>query len=391
MFGDKPLIIVETYEALIEVCEQFKAQKVIAVDLEGDSLHHYREKVALIQVSTLEKDYILDPIPLDNIDPFLEIMQSPTIVKVMHGSDFDVVSMKRDYKIRIENLFDTLIAASFLGFERLGLANLISHYFGIVLDKEFQRHDWSQRPLLPQHIYYARGDTHFLLALYDILVLSLKEIGWEDAVKEECHLLTFKEWNGRLYDGSDFRRTKNAYILKAKQLKILRALWEWRDAIAERNDSPPFKVLSETIMLSLSSKGPENKEQLADIIRSGSKLYRHRGQELLELVQKGQHDQRPLPEIHTEKGAGPPTNFSFDSLQGALKEWRERHIKSGIFPSHLLNNAQLKSIARNEPQDASAFDALESVRGWQKKRYSEELVQVIVDNIRIPKKRKKRS
>ena len=391
MFGEKPLHVIENADALNIAVEKLQKEKRIAVDLEGDSMHHYRERVALIQISTLHEDFIIDPIQCPNVEPFLQIMQSEHITKVMHGSDYDIVSLKRDFGISIRNLFDTLIAASFLGSEKLGLAGLINDTFGIKLDKAYQKHDWSKRPLLPEHISYARADTHFLLSLHDILLIDLKQTQWLDAVLEESERLTQKEWNGRLYDGTDFLRAKNAHRLNLTQKKILRGLWEWRDNIAEKSDNPPFKVMHDSVMMDICIRAPSTMDELGKIIRPGSKLWKNRGQDLLNIVETAIEDDRTLPRIQVAKGDGPPTNFSFDSIQGALKQWRNDCVQKGVPSVRLLNNAQMRSVARHEPKSVEAFNSIESISDWQKKRYADELVGLVIEHHKVPKKKKKRA
>ena len=96
------------------------------------------------------------------------IFANPDIVKVLHGADYDVVCLRRDFGFVFKNLFDTMISSQMVGLERVGLADLIDRFFGHKIDKQYQRHDWAKRPLLPEHVEYARGDTHFLLALREI-------------------------------------------------------------------------------------------------------------------------------------------------------------------------------------------------------------------------------
>ena len=391
MFGDKPLHVIEDEAALAEAAVKLRKEKRIAVDLEGDSMHHFRERVALIQISTLQDDFIIDPVKCTDLGPFLEIMQTKDIIKVMHGSDYDIVSLKRDFGITIGNLFDTLIAASFLGRDKLGLAGLINDTFGIELDKAYQKHDWSKRPLLPEHISYARADTHFLLSLHDILLIDLHQCQWIDAVLEESERLTHKDWNGRLYDGADFLRAKNAHRLNTNQKKILRGLWHWRDQIAERSDNPPFKVMHDSVIMDICHKAPTTMDELGKIIRPSSKMWKNRGPELIKIVADAIEDERPLPEIPYSKGDGPPTNFSFDSIQGALKQWRNDCVQKGIPSVRLLNNAQMRSVARHEPKTVDAFNALDSIGEWQKKRYAVELVNLVNAYHKVPKKKKKRA
>ena len=102
----------------------------------------------------------------------------------MHGADYDVVSLKRDYDCEIHSLFDTAFAAQFLNYEKWGFTNLIQKHFGFSLEKRYQKHDWSRRPLYWEHIDYARMDTHYLLALHEIMQIQLERKGcWKRVSK----------------------------------------------------------------------------------------------------------------------------------------------------------------------------------------------------------------
>ena len=177
MFGDTQLIMVEDDEALIAAVDSMRGAPVVGVDTEADSFHSYQEKVCLVQLSDLNRDYIVDPLKVADMSPLGEIMADPATIKVLHGADYDIVSLKRDFGFQFDNVFDTMISAQFLGFDGVGLADLIRRFFGHKIDKKFQRHDWSKRPLLPEHLDYARGDTHWLPALRELLELFLRRIG----------------------------------------------------------------------------------------------------------------------------------------------------------------------------------------------------------------------
>ena len=149
---DSPLVMVEDADALAKMCERLKARSVIGVDTESDSMHHFQEKVCLIQISDVDTDYIVDPLAVKDLSPLGEIINDPKVLKVLHGADYDIVSLKRDYGFTFRNLFDTMIAAQFLGFVKFGLADLVRDTFGVFMDKKFQTHDWASRPLLGEHL-----------------------------------------------------------------------------------------------------------------------------------------------------------------------------------------------------------------------------------------------
>ena len=122
MFGHTPLVMVEDDAALQALVETLSRSSVIAVDTEADSFHHYQEKLCLIQLSDLHADYIVDPLKVTDLSPLAPLFADPRVVKVLHGGDYDVVSLKRDHGMSLVNVFDTMIGAQFAGLPRFGLS-----------------------------------------------------------------------------------------------------------------------------------------------------------------------------------------------------------------------------------------------------------------------------
>ena len=169
----------------------------------------------------------------------------------MHGSDFDVMSLQRDFGVKINNLFDTQIAAYLIGEEGLSLAFLLEKYFAVELEKSLQKHDWSARPLERHHLHYARSDTHWLLALKEILIARLQQESLLDASIEESYLLSQKDFVDRKNEPTAYLRVKGSKKLSPEQKKRLYYLWALRENIAEKRDLPPFKIFSDSNIISL--------------------------------------------------------------------------------------------------------------------------------------------
>src|SRR3954467_3450148 len=140
----------------------------IAVDTESNSMHAYRERVCLIQFSTPDADYILDPLPLTDLGVLAPLFANSAQQKIFHAAEYDIVCLRRDYGFEFTNLFDTMSAARTLGWPQVGLAAILETRFGVKMDKKFQRADWKRRPLTREQLDYARLDTHYLLALRDL-------------------------------------------------------------------------------------------------------------------------------------------------------------------------------------------------------------------------------
>ncbi len=391
MFGDTPLVMIEDEASLKELVEKLRKCDVIGVDTEADSFHHYEEKLCLVQISDMDTDYIVDPLKMDDISPLGELLEDRDVVKVLHGGDYDVVSLKRDHGINIHNIFDTMIAAQFLGLPRFGLADLIKRYFGYTIDKRYQRHDWASRPLLPEHLDYARGDTHFLLALREVLQHRLSQSRRLLAHEEECRILEDRTWGRSRDPETAFLMMKRAKAVQGEEgLKVLRAVWEYRDNIARKRDRPAFKVLPEDVLIDLANARPEDEAALHKVMRPTSSMTRRHGEGLLAAVQCGLADDRPIPPRPKKTNSRRPKSggASVDRYLGPLKDWRNAVVKrEKLAPVVVASNGLLKEIARLAPADDEALRAVPGVREWQVRHFGAQILEVIAD-VGKPKKKK---
>lgn len=115
MFEDVPLITITDTAGLEALARHLATLPAFGIDTESDSSYAYQEKVCLIQISDLERDWIIDPLLVDDLSALGDVLSDPDIVKVLHGGDYDVVCLHRDFGFRIKGLFDTLLAAQLLG------------------------------------------------------------------------------------------------------------------------------------------------------------------------------------------------------------------------------------------------------------------------------------
>ena len=175
-----PPSLVQSPDDFLKLIHDLDNQARIAVDTESNSLHAYRERVCLIQFSTPEQDYILDPLALDDLSPLASIFSNPRIQKIFHASEYDIICLRRDYGFTFSNIFDTMQAGRILGRKQAGLDRLLEDKFGIKVNKRFQKADWGVRPLSRDLLLYARLDTHYLIPLSDLLKTELEEKGlWQ--------------------------------------------------------------------------------------------------------------------------------------------------------------------------------------------------------------------
>jgi len=171
------------------VAAELEGQVEIGVDLEGDSMFHYQEKVCLFQIATSSLNFVVDPLAVKDLSSLAPVFADDRVRKIFHGADYDIRSLYRDFAIEVRSLFDTQIAARFLGMKETGLASLLQDKFGVESDKRYQKKDWSRRPLPDPMLEYAVQDICYLLPLARTLRDELAEKDLLFCVEEECGLL----------------------------------------------------------------------------------------------------------------------------------------------------------------------------------------------------------
>ena len=368
--------IVATPRALHALVARLAREPLLAVDLEADSLHHYQEKVCLIQISTPGESVIIDPLAVPDLAPLAPILADPAVRKVFHGADYDIRSLHRDFGIEVHNLFDTMIACQLLGEKEVGLAAELLKRFGVELDKRYQKADWSKRPLPAGMIEYAVRDTSLLIEFYKQLREELRGKGRLAWAEEESALLTEVRAGAR-DAGPLFLRFKGAAKMDPRTLAVLEELLRFRDDTARALDLPPFKVLGTDIMRELAEKKPRRHGDLVGIAGLSPKLSNRYGRSILEAVARG------LALSADELPCYPhPQRFVKDRLKEErvkrLKLWREeKAAELGIEPGILANNSLLEAVADGAGHGTEGMATIPAMKQWQKEAFAEELLKIV--------------
>ena len=200
-------ILVNNAECLAQLTESLAGTSRVGLDTEADSLHHYFEKVCLIQLSFSGKNYIIDPLAGFSLDAFLGALALKELV--LQGADYDLRMLKRSYEFRPRApVFDTMLAAQVLGYEKIGLAALVERSCGVLLSKEGQKADWSRRPLSEKLLHYASHDTKYLEAVADVMSADLRRLGRMDWHRECCERVVTSAVQSVKGDDSEAWRVK---------------------------------------------------------------------------------------------------------------------------------------------------------------------------------------
>lgn len=367
--------ILTTAKEVTDFAAELDGLDSIAVDLEADSLHNYQEKVCLLQFTTPRNTVLVDPLAVPDLDVFKPIFANPELRKIFHAADYDIRCLARDFDLQVTGLFDTMISCQFLGEARFGLADVLKKYFGVELDKRYQRADWSIRPMSPEMISYAAEDTRYLPELTRLLEQKLGEKGRLAWVREECELLERVRFAPQ--DGPAYLRFKGAGSLKPRELAVLEELLVWRDSEAQRRNCPAYKVLGNKPLLELAMRRPQTKPQLDGVDGLPPRLAGRYGGPILAASQRAlslPEEQLPVYPRTVRKERDP----AVENRMAMLKKWRTRIAQElEIDPGVLINNALLEEIATYNPRSLDELIATNLLKRWQQEALAEGIVATL--------------
>ena len=203
---------------------------------------------------------------LYDLTPLGRVLADPSVEKILHAAENDLIGLKRDFRFSVKNIFDTSVACRLLGRERLALARILSEEFGVKLDKKFQRYNWRRRPLSAEPLYYAQLDTHFLIELRHRLHARLLERNLLAKAKTRfAGLEQIRLKPARAWQTDDYVYLKGAQDLTAASLRILKGLFTYRENLARRFNKAPFRIMNNDFMVRVAREIPTDRTALARI------------------------------------------------------------------------------------------------------------------------------
>jgi ribonuclease D len=246
--------VIASEQQLTDLIRQMQATDRVAIDTEADSLHSYREKLCLLQLSVpaaatacREDDFIVDPLSHLDLQPLCCALESREIV--LHASDYDLRMLRRGLNFTASRIFDTVIAARLLGIREFSLRALVKRFFGVELHKHSQKANWALRPLPPRMLKYAMDDVHYLLPLAAKLEEALERIHRCDWFRQSCGRAIELAAAERERTPDELWRIAGAGALDPQTGAVLRGLWQWRETEAAISDRPSFHILQNRELL----------------------------------------------------------------------------------------------------------------------------------------------
>lgn len=358
---------ISTYEELSAFCERAARFNAIAVDTEFLRERTYHPRLCLVQVATPDECVVIDVIAIDNLAPLAILMRDEGTVKVFHACSQDMEVLNYTLGALPAPIFDTQIAAAFLGERMQASYNGMVHAFcGVTLPKSESLTDWSRRPLTPEQIEYALDDVRYLIKAYDVIMERLDESGRASWVLDEIRPLTDR--SHYVVDRRvAFKRVKRVNSLTRRQLAVARELAAWREARAEYSNIPRKWLMSDEVLIALSKRPPHDAaslrrvrgtEQLSDADVAGA----------LSVIARGEScpaDKYPFI-ARTHKPASPELESVIDLMYALIRLVGER---SGVATAMIASRDDLVDYV-DHPQDSPLRE------GW---RF--ELVGTLIDDL----------
>ena len=365
-------VLVTRPAQLRQAADKLRQESIVAVDTESNSLYAYYERVCLMQFSTQQTDYLVDPLALSDLSPLRPLFADPAIEKVFHAAEYDVICMKRDYGFEFNHIFDTMVAARILGREAVGLGSILEAEFGVRLDKRYQRANWGQRPLPAHLLAYARLDTHYLIPLRGKLRQALEEKELWPLAQEDFERLRLVNGHAAEDPPPNCWRIRGANDLHPQQAAVLQELCGYREQAARNLDRPVFKIINDQTLLDIASRLPQNMTELGRIQgMNDAQLHRHGGR-LLEAVKRGLNS----PPIYPPRPQKPADDF-LDRLE-ALRRWRKRvGEQKGVNSDIILPRALMLTLAERDPHTPDELAVLLADVPWRRGQYGAQILEAI--------------
>lgn len=372
---------ITTRAGMTALAEAMAAAPWTALDTEANSMFVYRERTCLIQVNAGGRVFLVDPLAIDPTGPAPEtcaplkaFLEDPSRSVLLHGGEYDVGILKRDYGIAMTGVFDSQQAASLLGYEKTGYGAVVERLCGVKLAKDHAQYDWGTRPLDPVAVQYAVDDVVHLPQVCERLREEIRAADLEEELAIANKAVEDIGWSGG-FDPASMWRIKGIRDMPVQSLGVLFALYLWRDRIARAADKPAGRMINNELLLALARQAPTNFQLLKRMGVKGWFLSAH-GEDFMEEVRKARANPPELPPRPVPRDVPPEE----EDRERRLKDWRRTEAENRTRSENrtvplqvVLPARALEHLKRHGAVDLAVVPQLGAKRIA---RYGEKLVQL---------------
>ncbi len=357
--------MITSSEQLRDLTEKARSTDAVAIDTEFIWTRTYYPRLGLIQLALSDEDcYLIDPLIIEDISPFGELLADQRVIKIFHDAPQDLAILHKATGKVPKNIFDTRLAAGFAGLPAtLSLGNLIEELLDIKLPKTETRTNWLKRPLDEKQIIYAMDDVRYLRAARVILINRIIGPEIKSWLQEELDILNNPQHFNCIDDNNRYYKIRGAKTLDSKRLAVLRELDQWREKEAKRLDRPRGHVIKDSILLDIAKKQLVTSEQLYQETTLSEKAAERWGGKIVAVVRKGIN----TPQYLQPTPDRPPrlNKTDTETLQ-RLNDFIQLKSKvQGIDHCLIGNSTELKKLVRILNK-SSESKMLRQMEGWRK-------------------------
>jgi len=368
------------------LAERAAAHGRVAIDTEFVSERRYQALLCLAQVAVPDPNApdgvrtdVLDPLGDDPLDPgpLARVLADPDVQVVVHAGRQDIAILRRAWDTEVTNVFDTQLAAGFIGFgNQEGYESLVRKVLGVRLKGAEGFTKWDRRPLTPQQLEYAGDDARLLLSLGDEIERLLEERGRLAWAREECRAL--EESTDERDPDRVFERLPRLGRLGDAARAVAHALVEWREQTARAMDRPPGYVLPDHALIELARRAPSDRAGLEQIRGLPAQTLHRRGDELLQAIARGKD--RPAPPAPPEPGAREPADAPLVSLAQALV--RHRSLEEGVAVEVIATQSELSALVSALRRGENG-DQVRAAHGWRRELVGDQLRDLVAGRLAL--------
>jgi ribonuclease D len=368
-------IYVQDPQQLIEVCARYSQAEILALDTEFVRTRTLYPKLGLIQINDGKTLALIDPVALNDLTPFWQLLENGKIQKFLHACSEDLEVFLTVGKCKPVNLIDSQIIMSFLGHGiSMGYAAMVALYTDIELDKSASRTDWLHRPLSPKQLSYAEADVEHLFNIIPKIVRDISAAGWLAAAQQESDLMIERKFTP-VHESQLYRNIKMAWRLNEKQLYLLQQLTIWRYQLAKIKDQPIGFIAKEHTILALAQVNPSSLAVMANIEGVEMLDIRHKGKAMLAVLQQANSRQDVCyPEKLARLDEYPGYKQNFKKVKNFIEQACEN---INLTVENLASKKQINHFLSwyfklNGAEKQT--DSVDIINGWRKPVFGEKLI-----------------
>jgi ribonuclease D len=370
-------IFIQEQVMLDSVCKDLSHAKVLAIDTEFVRTRTLYPKLGLLQVSDGKQLVLIDPLAVDDLSAFWQLLMDANIVKVLHACSEDLEVFLTAANCRPVNLIDSQIIMSFLGHGlSMGYAAMVKYYLDIELDKSESRTDWTARPLSARQLEYAQADVEYLFQLYPIITKQLSDKGWLEAAQQDTELLIERKFTA-IDETQLYRSVKMSWRLSSSQLYRLKTLAIWRFQQAQKKDLPIGFIAKDHTLIAVAQMNPETISAMNRL--DGIELFdvRRNGKAMLALLKTIEPDHSDnFPDKIQRLDEYPGYKQIFQQVKSFITKVAKN---SDLLPENLASRKQINQYLAWHFQlnnNAVAKSSVDILLGWRFTLFGEELTEL---------------